>query len=289
MEPIPDENDRSATNTMSPNRVVLFADILGFAALTEANSLDLQMLRAHNRLSFPGSLDAILNRPRDPLARTFSAFHSSLQWQIMMAQGQYPLTAITFSDSVFVATTQLYQATSFAANFARSMLSQKIPMRIGIAFGSFAALRFRSDVSDDGGDHAAQFLGSSVVRAYQAEKCGIKGMRILLHPSIEPLLGDTSHAPATPPLGTAPVKPLECQSAELANNAGVRFELDYWDFPIMQERKTWRGFQDMWTAAPHAAKAQYQGTAEAIDRMRMARGEAPLIGLRRLTLPRRKK
>jgi len=113
---------------------------------------------------------------------------------------QHPLTAITFSDSVFVATSHLFEAATFAVNLARSMLSQKIPIRLGIAFGSFAALRFRSEVSGDGGDHAAQFLGTAVVRAYQAEKCGIKGMRILLHPSVESLLADSTHSPASPPI-----------------------------------------------------------------------------------------
>ena len=82
------------------------------------------------------------------------------------------MTAITFSDSVFIATNHLFEATTFAANLAQSTLSQKIPVRMGIAFGSFAALRFRSDVSADGGDHAAQFLGTAVVRAYQAENVG---------------------------------------------------------------------------------------------------------------------
>lgn len=246
---------RSADHgTLSSNRVVVFADILGFAALTEANPVDPRMLRARSR--FPQTfedLDEMISH-RNPLTEVFSHFHNCLRWSIMTAEMGHPLTAITFSDSVFIATNHLFQATTFAVNLAQSMLSQKIPVRMGIAFGSFAALRFRSDVSGDSGDHAAQFLGTAVVRAYQAEKCGIKGLRILLHPSVESLLADTSHSPSPPPINAVPVRPLEFPDAECANKAGVRYELDYWDLKPMKERSAWHGLQDMWAVAPDSEK-----------------------------------
>ena len=286
MESTTRQPDQPTAGTLSSNRVVVFADMLGFVALTEANPIDLRMLHANSRL--PQSLDALeemIRRPGNPLTEAFSHFHNSLKWAIRTAEMQHPLTAITFSDSVFVATSHLFEAATFAVNLARSMLSQKIPVRMGIAFGSFAALRFRSEVSGDGGDHAAQFLGTAVVRAYQAEKCGIKGMRILLHPSVESLLADSTHSPASPPINTIPVRPLECTNTECINNAGVRHELDYWDLATTKERSAWHGLQDMWAIAPDSAKEHYQATAEAINRMRMAQGEAPLTVLRRRTLP----
>lgn len=276
--------DQPRTGTPSSNRVVVFADMLGFAALTEANPIDLRMLHAHSR-PFSLTLDDIVSGPKNPLTEAFSRFHSSLKWAIMTAEMRYPLTAITFSDSAFIATTHLFEAASFAVDLARSMLSQKVPVRMGIAFGSFAALRFRSDVSADSGDHAAQFLGTAVVRAYRAEKCGIKGMRILLHPSVESLLPDSTHNPASPPIGSGPVRPLECSNTECANKAGVRYELDYWDLAATKERSAWRALQDMWAVASDSAREHYQATAEAINRMRMAQGEAPLANLRRRTLP----
>ncbi len=279
--------DQPTTGTLSSNRVVVFADMLGFAALTEANPIDLRMLHAHSRpLSM--TLDDILKKPKNPLTAAFSNFHNSLKSAIEMAEMGHPLTAITFSDSLFIATTYLFEATSFAVNLAQAMLSQKVPVRMGIAFGSFAALRFRSDVSADGGDHAAQFLGTAVVRAYQAERCGIKGMRILLHPSIEALLADSTHNPASPPIGTSPVRPLECSTTERANKVGVRYELDYWDLAATKERSTWHGLQDMWAVAADSVREHYQATAEAINRMRTTQGEAPLKKLRRRTLPRRR-
>ena len=68
----------------------------------------------------------------------------------------------------------------------------------GIAYGTFSAVRFRSDVTLEGGDHAAYFLGTGVARAHAAETCGIKGIRILLHPSAAALLADPEHNPSGP-------------------------------------------------------------------------------------------
>jgi hypothetical protein len=271
---------------LGSNRVVVFADMLGFAALMEANPLDIRMLHARSR--FPQTLEALdeIIRHRNPLTDAFSRFHTSVKWAIMTAEMGHPLTAITFSDSVFIATNHLFEGTTFAVNLARSMLSQKVPVRMGIAFGSFAALRFRSDVSADGGDHAAQFLGTAVVRAYQAEQCGIKGMRILLHPSVKELLDDSTHCPASPPINTLPVRRLECSNTECENKAGVRYELDYWDLATTKEREAWHGLQDMWAAAADSVSEHYQATAEAINRMRVAQGEAPVTNLHRRTLPR---
>lgn len=281
--------DQPASGSQSTNRVVVFADMLGFAALTEANPIDIQMLNAHSRPFLHDNISEILSRPKNPLTDAFSQFHNSVEGTIMLAKMGFPLTAITFSDSVFVATNYLFEGTTFAVNLARSMLSYKVPVRMGIAFGSFAALKFRSDVSADGGDHAAQFLGTAVVRAYQAEKCGIKGMRILLHPSVESLLEESAHRPVPPPINTIAVRPLECSSKERTNETKVRYELDYWDLAPTKERKAWHGLQDMWEVAPDSDKSQYQATAKAISRMRMAQGEAPLTDLRRRTLSRRRR
>lgn len=269
------------------NRVVLFVDMLGFAALTEAYPIDVAMLNAHNR-PFSASLEMILGTPKNPLTEAFHGFHFALRWAIDMANMWSPVTAITFSDSAFVAFTHLVDAANLAVDFARSMLSQKIPVRIGIAFGSFAALRFRSDVTAEGGDHASEFLGTAVVRAYQTEGCKIKGLRIFLHPSVHPLLKDAVHNPAEPPAGRRAIRPLECPVHERANRAAVQYELDYWDPAPTKEASAWRGLQEMWDKAPNEALEHYQATAEAINRMRMGLGAAPLHDFRRRTLPRRK-
>jgi len=289
MESTTHQPNLPATDTLSPNRVVLFADILGFAALTEANPINPRMLNAHSRP--PQTFEALdeMMSHKNPLTYAFSHFHNHLKWAVMTARMRHPLTAITFSDSIFVATTHLFEATQFAIDLAQSMLWQKIPVRMGIAYGSFAALSFRSDVSADSEEHAAQFLGTAVVRAYETERCGIKGMRILLHPSVESLLTDRTHNPPSHPIGTTPVRPLEVSNAEYTNKLAVRYEVDYWDLAATKESKTWHSLQDMWVAAPDDAKEHYQATAEAINRMRIAQNEAPVTDLHRRTLPRSRK
>lgn len=263
------------------NKVVLFADMLGFASLTESHPLDVDRLRAHDR--FTSYIDKYLGAPKNPLADKFSLFHNGLKNATSMANMRHPLTAISFSDSAFIATTHLHEVVAIAANLLRYVISFGVPVRAGIAYGSFAALRFRSDITSDGGDHSVQFLGTAVVRATVAEKCGIKGFRILLHPSVAPLLEDPRH---NPPGRNDSIRVLACGDGELTNRAGVQQEIDYWNLPITREASAWRSLQDMWDTAPSSEQNHYEATAGAINRMRIGRGRAPLDNLRRRTLPR---
>jgi hypothetical protein len=267
------------------NKVVLFVDILGFAALTESCPLDVDRCRVGER-PFAYQVDDIIELSHDQLARTFSAFHSSLRRVLRLARMNHPLTAITFSDSVFIATTHAYDAVNIAIDLLHTLLPQRIPVRMGIGYGTFAALRFRSDISLDSGDHAAQFLGTAIVRAHAAETCGIKGLRILLHPSVMPLFDDIHHNPAPPEVRLYPLRHLECSEKEQLNKASVLCEMDYWHLTPTKEAEVWRGLQDMWNNAPLSEVEHYEVTAEAINRMRIAQGHDPLKTLRRRTLPR---
>lgn len=267
------------------SKVVLFVDILGFAALTESYPIDLDLLKPRlERSSF--NIETILAASHNQLARTFTGFHFSLGSALNFANMRHPLTAITFSDSAFVATTYTYEAVNIAIDLLHTLLWQKIPVRMGIAYGSFAALRFKSDIMLDGGDHAAQFLGTAIVRAHAAENCGIKGLRILLHPSVLPLFDDNRHNPEAPGDMMHPMRYLECSEKERTNKIGVRHEVDYWHLRPTREAYIWHAFQDMWNEAPQSVYEHYEVTAEAINRMRIAQGHEPLRNLRRRTLPR---
>lgn len=265
-------------------RVVLFADVLGFASLMEQHDLDVEAIKISDR---PGSwtMDTILASRKNPLTQVFTGFHRSLKASIDLAQMRHPLTAITFSDSAFIATTYLFQAANIAISLVQSLVQQQIPLRVGIAYGTFAAVRFRSDVTDDGGDHAAHFLGTGVVRSHATETCGIKGLRLLLHPSAVSLLSDPTHNPVTSEEDR--IRYLECSESEGRNKVGVQYELDWWCLRPTAEASAWHALQDMWDAAPEAAANHYQATAEAIDRMRTGQGEPALSNLKRRTLPRR--
>jgi hypothetical protein len=266
------------------NRVVLFIDILGFASLTESYPIDLELLKSCDRpLSI--NIDKILASD-NRLVKTFKGFHSSLAGCLNLANMRHPLTAITFSDSAFIATTYAYEAVNIAIDLLHALLPQKIPVRMGIAYGSFAALRFKSDIMSDGGDHAAQFLGTAIVRAHAAEHCGIKGLRILLHPSVLPLFDVNHHNPKSADKMLQPIRYLECSEKERINKIGVCHEIDYWHLKPTGEADAWHAFQDMWSEAPQSEYEHYEVTAEAINRMRIAQGHEPLRNLRRRTLPR---
>jgi len=270
------------------NKVVLFADILGFAALTESYPLDVNRCMVGDRpldYVFSEILSEVFKSSHNDLARAFSDFHRSLRGVLNLARMRHHFTAITFSDSVFVATAHVYDAINIAIDLLQSLLPQKIPVRIGIAYGTFAAVRFRSDITPDSGDHAAQFLGTAIVRAHAAESCGIKGLRILLHPSIMPLLSDAHNNLMPTKNQSHPFRYLECSEKEQVNKASVLHEIDYWHLPRTREAEAWRGLQDMWNKAPLSEEEHYVATAEAINRMRIAQGHEPLNKLRRRTLP----
>jgi len=177
-------------------KVVLFVDVLGFASLTENHPLHLDFIKDSDKSL--ANIAMVLSGQENQLARVFIAFHRALEAAITLAQMYHPVTAITFSDSAYIATSHLFEAVSIASYFAQTLVSQSVPVRAGIAYGTFSAVRFRSDVTLEGGDHAAHFLGTGVVRAHAAETCGIKGIRILLHLSAEALLADPKHNPPRP-------------------------------------------------------------------------------------------
>lgn len=264
------------------NRVVLFVDLLGFASLTEGHPIELNLIKGSDR-PFESIAMILSGKKENPLTQAFTNFHRALKAAIDLAQIHHPLTAITFSDSAYVATSHLFQAVNIASYFVQTLITQRTPVRAGIAHGSFAAIRFRSDVTLEGGDHSAHFLGTGVVRSHAAETCGIKGVRILLHPSAATLLEDPKHNP--PSSQENRIHYVECTPDECKNALGVRYEADYWRFKAIAEAKAWHSLQDMWSVAPQGAIIHYEATAQAINRMRVAQGESPLNNLRRRTLP----
>jgi hypothetical protein len=99
------------------------------------------------------------------------------------------ISAITFSDSAFVHIPGPLELTAkFSSALMRDLIAAGVPARMGIAAGTFAALRFSSDTTTSARVHSAQFLGSAVVWAVEAESAPLKGLRILMHPSLDPLI-----------------------------------------------------------------------------------------------------
>ncbi|TGL17712.1 hypothetical protein EHQ46_16115 [Leptospira yanagawae] len=264
-------------------KAVIFVDILGFKSLVGKHPLDIKSMLTHEKY-YSIELDEILRYLNNPLTKVFTQFHSLLKHKVDLAQKKHALTSISFSDSAFISTNYLFEAVAIASSLMQSLLSHEIPARMGIGYGTFATLRFRSDITPDGGDHSSHFLGSAVIAANKAESCGIKGMRILLDPSTSNLLTSPIHNPK----GKNYFKYLKCNSAGSKYLDDHLNEVNYWPIGNKEEKECWRGFQDMWSSSPKKESIHYKETASAIDSMRVQLGKPKMINLNRRTLPKEK-
>jgi hypothetical protein len=243
-------------------KFVLFVDILGFASLTEQYPLDVETLSHNSKLGYPTTTHKSFQAVgENQLSRVFSDFHSILSMKLSGERFGASITSIVFSDSAFIAIDNVDTAFHISSTLMHSALCSRIPVRMGIGYGTFIALRFKSDIGLEWGDHASQFLGTAVVRAHKAESCGIKGYRILLHPSMMRFLNTSDfHVRRYPPL--------ECADTDVPNKADVRNEINYWAFHSgVRESEAWRGFQDMWARTPSDETIHPSSTADAINRM----------------------
>ena len=163
---------------------ILFVDMLGFASLVEKEGEELNELNpifSGVELYSPSAAESLLGY-------RFINFHKCLNQARIRLQGMNTGTAIIFSDSAFFRTETLENALTIARTLMFELVTSEIPVRMGLARGSYRMLRFLTDSSAQVSFHMSQFLGTGIVRSYQTERCGIPGLRILLHPNLEPLL-----------------------------------------------------------------------------------------------------
>ena len=73
-----------------------------------------------------------------------------------------------------------------ASRLMRYFFRVQVPVRMGLAHGTWHVQRFSFDVVDSKTITRAVFYGTAVVRAHNAERYGGKGCQIFLHPSIGP-------------------------------------------------------------------------------------------------------
>jgi hypothetical protein len=137
----------------------------------------------YSSMSLPQLRKSFAQEPiPDPLTRTFAAFHRTLDVRVSELVNCDPLQSSVFSDSAFVIFRDLNTAICFAQDFMRDLISFRVPVRMGIGRGTFRGLRLTTDISDEVRRHSSQFLGTGVIRAVKAESCGLKGLRIFIHP-----------------------------------------------------------------------------------------------------------
>jgi hypothetical protein len=177
---------------------ILFVDMLGFSALVEKEGDELNELNpifTGVELYSPSSAESLLGY-------RFINFHRCLNQARVRLQEMGAGTAIVFSDSAFFRIDSIEGAVHLARTLMFELVTSEVPTRMGLARGSFRMLRVLTDFSAQVSFHMSQFLGTGVVRAVETEHCGVPGLRILLHPDVEPLLDKNA-------LRIIPVKPGE--------------------------------------------------------------------------------
>jgi hypothetical protein len=229
----------------SSHRAVVYLDLLGFASLTEAASPP----------TFASPWTRATSGESNPATLLLSEFHKVLD--IAVADEQ-PNHAIIFSDCAFVVFYTPHACSDFSAKLMRQFLQYRVPVRMGLGYGTFETPSVNSAFQRSSTIVRAIFGGTSVVRAVGAEKCGAKGMRIFAHESIADCFMRLPNNEMLPRLLLLP-------------NAftNVSSELDYVcgaDAETMT--RVTEGIRSMSRASPAAAQLHYSETINALDRMR---------------------
>lgn len=261
--------DRSVVVNMTKrHRVVVFVDMLGFSKLTEEHPLQPNIFEELQR---PGAVEflraSLEGMEANSLTERFIRFHLLIGQVAREVRLVEDGSSITFSDCAFFATDNLHYAIEYAWKVMYHTMEQRIPVRIGIGYGEFLVVRIKADFGLTNEDHVVQFLGSGVARAYAAEHCGIKGQRVLIHPSVERLFEHEGHQPMYRSK-TRWQFPMPLPDGELTNSAGVTKEINYlWH--SKHDDMYWESVNEMRAVSPEVQHVHYDATLAAINRMRL--------------------
>lgn len=157
-------------------RTLLFVDLLGFKKLT----LDYPT----RVIDCPPDEKGFESSSTGPIQNKINRFYRIIDTLVSRYSTFGLERAILFSDCAFIDAGNSSAAASFAAELMRNCIQERIPIRMGLGKGTFYVLGIPTDIGDATVSRS-RFVGSAVVRAYSAERCGGKGMRIFVHSSVE--------------------------------------------------------------------------------------------------------
>lgn len=250
---------------------LVFVDILGFAALTE---------KFPKHLIHSGSdQQGFQSTSSSETFNTFNRFHRILEQSVFAHSLNGAVRAMLFSDCAFLKFGNSLLASAAATDLMRAFIGERVPVRMGIDRGTFYFIKFSTDITDSTIITRSRFVGTAVVRASAAERCGGKGFRIFVHPSAEPELAVIQRRIKIIPLGTP--------------NKAANWELDFLHEATPAQRKPsaedldtrlFEAVLEMKREAPIDEQFHHAETIEAMNRMRKANSRPPF----EMQVPKRK-
>jgi hypothetical protein len=166
-------------------KYVLFLDLLGFTSFVRSSFQKKAEPTDDREKEYELALKHFRNAQTE-VDREYRRFHELLEGLLRrpIRRGKSPTMSVVFSDCAYVVFERAPDAERFAIRAMRSFTRNDMPVRMGLAYGSFTHYEFKTGTLPNG--HmvfAAPFMGTAVVDSYRAESSGIKGLRILVHPS----------------------------------------------------------------------------------------------------------
>lgn len=241
---------------------LVFVDMLGFADRTE---------QFPNRLIRSGPDEHGFEHTSTSLASNqFWLFNRILESCVFEHRLSGSVRAMLFSDCAFLEFGNSFRAGMVSVELMRKFIVGKVPVRMGIGKGTFYPSQFSTDLIGSTIITRSLFAGTAVVRAHYAEKCGGKGLRIFVHPSVEAEFNSRRLALVTP-----------------YDNA--KWELDFLHEsrpaqhkPSAEEddRSLFDAVQEMKGMAPEKEQRHYLDTLEAMNRMRQKNSRPPVEDVR---------
>lgn len=167
------------------HRALIFVDMLGFGELTRRNPHRIISRRAER-----GHVVSSTSRLQTQLVR----FQRVVDNLIASQATQGGVSAQVFSDCAYIDVGRFSRrVVDVAPGLMRDFILADVPVRMGIGMGTYYAFRHSLEQADDQLVARSLFAGTGVVFAHDAEACGAKGCRILVHWSAEESLRHHKH------------------------------------------------------------------------------------------------
>jgi hypothetical protein len=255
-------------NTVSEDaeRTLVFVDMLGASALTE---------EFPTRLIHSGPDEAgFESTSTSDTSNRFNRFSRVLDVGVHRHSLYGRVQAMLFSDCAFLEFGSTLVSAMVATELMRDFILAKVPVRMGIGRGTFYTFKFSTDITDSTVVTRSLFAGTAVVRAVAAERCGGKGLRVFVHPSVKAELSVIHQRVKTMML----VKPCKHATWELdylyeqrpAQQNPSAEEADRGLFEAVLELK------EKYLTAPMVVRRHYIEALKAMNRMRKTNGRPPI-------------